>query len=93
MAGTRPRDFPLAERLRAMRHRWKETQRDFARHFPVTRNTYCNWERSGVPPGPTAMMVKMILKKLGKIHLDRNREWDTPQEHKRRRERYLATGK
>jgi DNA-binding transcriptional regulator YiaG len=61
------RDRALAERLRAMRQRWGETQLTFSRHFPVGRQTYCGWERFGVPPGPTALMVKMVLAKLGEI--------------------------
>jgi DNA-binding transcriptional regulator YiaG len=66
-----PRDRALAERLRAMRQRWGETQDQFSRHFPVGRQTYCGWERFGVPPGPTALMVKLVLVRLGKLHRDR----------------------
>lgn len=66
-----PRDRALGERLRAMRQRWGETQDQFTRHFPVGRQAYIAWERFGVPPGPAAMVVKLVLVRLGKIARDR----------------------
>jgi DNA-binding XRE family transcriptional regulator len=68
------RDRVLAERLRDMRHRYGETQNQFARHFPVARQTYCGWERSGVPPGPTAMMVRLALTKLAEHTTQRRKD-------------------
>ena len=33
-----------AERIKALRQRRMETQKEFAAHFPVERNTVYNWE-------------------------------------------------
>jgi hypothetical protein len=92
----RKRDRALAERLRDMRHKWQETQRQFTRHFKVSFNTYCGWERAGVPPGPTSLMVKLALVRLNTLHYEHyRRQRDPAKERARehRKERYLARHK
>lgn len=69
----RPRDRALGERLRTMRARWGETQLQFSRHFPVSRQSYVGWERAGVPPGAPAAVARMVLAKLGDIARKRER--------------------
>jgi hypothetical protein len=93
---TRKRDRALAERLRDMRHKWKETQRQFYRHFSVAFKTYCGWERSGVPRGPTSLMVKLVLVRLNTLHYEHYRRPRDPakeREREHRKERYLARHK
>lgn len=62
---TRPKNDPLAARLRKLRERMGLLQKDFARYFHVSRTTIVGWEENGPPAkGPTRVFVLQTIKGL-----------------------------
>jgi hypothetical protein len=55
----------LADRLVETRLRLGETQAEFAWHFGICAGTYARWEKRGPPAGPSTVLVRLLLRKLG----------------------------
>jgi hypothetical protein len=71
------RELALGARLFEVRHRLGQHQAWFCHHFNVSRATYIKWERLGPPAGPSALLVRILLRRLV------NRAWH--QDDRRRR--------
>jgi hypothetical protein len=63
----------LADRLVETRLRLGETQQEFCWHFGICVSTYARWEKRGPPPGPSTLLVPLILRKLHQRARDRAR--------------------
>jgi DNA-binding XRE family transcriptional regulator len=62
---------PLADRLRLVRTKLGETQRQFAFHFNVNAHTIWMWEKYGPPRNAAARIgIKYILRKLSNNRVD-----------------------
>ena len=55
----------LADRLVETRLHLGETQQEFCWHFGICAGTYARWEKRGPPPGPSTILARMMVRKLG----------------------------